>query len=285
MSTNLFKRARALVIFYQELDEQVNAHNHMSLCTLCNYFENCVAYSFWTIVTSFSHIYVAFVSFSLIYLNLISSFPLSLIFLGNRVLEELYTFNCILKKPEWPLQGMQRYVISYTYYFNLCSCQWGLNFGGLCPFPQPLQTTVCNNKQSYYWSVLFLSLKQRQKKGWDLLCYPAGLVTFSQRAACNFFSLPFCGQHFSLVEHFLYWSQMAKFYLSILQDVVQVSSLLSRFHCPHMKMNSPFWNSASTLSEVFWYTYHCFVTCVPNFPFSVVSYFGMIVVFHSSFSP
>lgn len=45
-------------------------------------------------------------------------------------------------------------------------------------------------------------------------------------------------------------SQMVKPYPSVPQAVVQVPSLSSSFHCPHMKMKSLFWNSASVLSEL-----------------------------------
>lgn len=77
--------------------------------------------------------------------------------------------------------------------------------------------------------------------------------------------------------------QMAKPYPSVPQAVVRVSSLSSSFHCPHMKMKSLFWNSASVLSELCWRTYHRFVVCIPDFPFYVVRYFMIVVAFYSYF--
>lgn len=52
---------------------------------------------------------MAYTSFSLIYPNLISRLPLSLIFLGIDILEELHIFNFRWKKPKRPLRGMQGY--------------------------------------------------------------------------------------------------------------------------------------------------------------------------------
>lgn len=172
MSTNLFKRARAFLIFYQELDKWVNAHNHMSLCTLSDYSENwdsvlLIHFEQWW---PFSHIYVAFVCFSLIHLNLTSLFSLPLIFLGNDVFEELHTPNCILKKPEWTLKGMQRYMISYTYYFNLCSYHWGPDFGGSCTHPHPCKR-LCAVISKVTAGVYYSCVWNRDRKKAEIYCF------------------------------------------------------------------------------------------------------------------